>query len=292
MLEPTLAGQQSRRNLLRTFSGSGLLLLFDSRAFGVSDFWNKKESSEWSEEDLQQLKTKSPWAKKIHAELAGGGGGSRSGGAGDGSMDSGGSGNGSFGDSSGGSGGGGGRGGGGGGRGGRGGGGGEGGGSGMQQQGPEVVVRWENAKPILEATKLQLPAELAGHYAIGVTGLPPQMLAAMLVGGGRGRGRNGGRDGAAPAEAPPREDPAARQKAAIERLLQSARLTAKGRDPQAADLVRQAFNNQTLIFGFPRESFPLEASDKDVQFTMKLGALTVKAKFEPKEMTYKGGLAV
>jgi hypothetical protein len=265
-----------------------LLLLFDTLVFGASDFWNKKESSAWSEEELQQLKTKSPWAKKIHAELAGGGANRGGGGGG---ADSGG-GSGSFGgDSSGGSGG---RGGGGGGRGGRGGGGGEGGGGMQQQQGPEVVVRWENATPVLEATKLQLPAELADHYAIGVTGLPPQMLAAMLSGGGRGRGqgRNGGRDGAAPAEAPSPEDPAARQKAAIERLLHSASLTAKGRDPQAADLVRQAFNNQTLIFGFPRQSFPLEASDKDVQFVMKLGALTVKAKFEPKEMTYKGGLAV
>jgi hypothetical protein len=213
-------------------------------------------------------------------------------------MDSGGGSNGSFGADSSGGGGGGGRGGGGGGRGGRGGGGGEGGGA--QQQGPEVVVRWENARPVLEATKLQLPPDLADHYAISVTGLPPQMLAAMLTGGGRGRGRDGGardaggggREAAPSAEAPPPEDPAARQKAAVERLLHSVSLTAKGRDPQPADLVRQAFNNQTLIFGFPRQSFPLEAADRDVQFVMKLGMLTLKAKFEPKEMTYKGGLAV
>ena len=48
----------------------------------------------------------------------------------------------------------------------------------------------------------------------------------------------------------------------------------------------------TLIFGFPKGALPLTAADKDVQFTMKLGPLTVKAKFEPKEMMFKGELAV
>src|SRR5947209_3292226 len=290
---PTLTThpEQSRRNLLRSASAAGIVLFLESPAFAASDFWNKKESSAWSEDEQEQLKTKSPWAKKIKAEMPGGGGAGRgAGGGGTESMDASGS-KGSFGGMSGAdsngisAGGGGGRGGGGGGRGGRGGGG-EGGGGGFTPQGPDVVVRWENAAPVLEATKLKLPADLAEHYAISVTGLPPQMLAVMLAGGG-GRGRGRGREGAAaPAEVQPQEDPAARQKAMIDRLLQSATLTAKGRDPQTADIVRQAFGNQTLIFGFPKQSFPIAASDKDIQFVMKLGALSVKAKFEPKEMTY------
>jgi hypothetical protein len=278
MLCTSSDGQSSRRSLLRTASGAGLLAFFNSFAFGASDFWNRKEASSWSEEEREQLKTKSPWAKKTRAELTGGGGGR---GRGIESMDSGGS-KGTFGGMSGadsngireG-----------GGRGGRGGGRGGDIEGGSAPQGPEVVVRWENAPPVLEATKLKLPADLVDHYAISITGLPPQMLAAILA-GGRGRGEG------APPEAAQPEDPAERQKAMLDRLLHSVTLTAKGRDPQGADLMRQAFNNQTLIFGFAKQGFPLSPTDKDVQFQLKLGALTVKAKFEPKEMTYKGVLAL
>ena len=152
---------------------------------------------------------------------------------------------------------------------------------------------------------MKIPADLADHYVISLTGLPPQMLAMMLAGGGGRGGRGGGaggrggrdgggREGGPPAEVQPQpqEDPAARQKAMIDRLLHSVTLSAKGRDPQNADLIRQSSGNQTLIFGFPKQSFPLTASDKDVQFIMKLGSLTVKAKFEPKDMMFKGAVAV
>src|SRR4051812_19726283 len=82
----------SRRNLFSTVSGAGLLLLFDASAFAASEFWNKKESSAWSGDEVEQLKTKSPWAKKVRAELSGGGGGSRGAGGGKtGSMDASGS---------------------------------------------------------------------------------------------------------------------------------------------------------------------------------------------------------
>jgi hypothetical protein len=57
-------------------------------------------------------------------------------------------------------------------------------------------------------------------------------------------------------------------------------------------MVRQAFGNQTLIFGFPKQNFPLAATDKDVEFVMKLGTLSVKARFEPRDMTYKGALSI
>jgi phosphohistidine phosphatase SixA len=112
-------------------------------------------------------------------------------------------------------------------------------------------------------------------------------LLAMMLTGGRGRGRDG-----AAAEAPPPEDPAARQKAAVEKLTHAATLSLKGHDPEIADLVRQANGNQTLIFGFPKQALAIAATDKDAQFTMKLGTLTIKAKFEPKEMMYKGELSV
>jgi hypothetical protein len=300
---PTLRPPLHRRNLLRTAIGSGWVALGSRFALAASDFWNKKASSEWTPQEIETLKTKSPWAKKIRGEMSGGGG--RGGGRGEGgsSMDAAGS-KGSFGGMSGAdsngisTGGGGSR---------RGGGGGspEGGGGGFSQvqEGPEVIVRWENAAPVLEATKFQLPSNLQNHYAISITGLPPQMLAMIVAGrGGRGGGRGRGREGAegaqpdaAPAEpAAPQtpEEQAALAKARQDRLLHSVSLGAKGKDPQSADAVMQTSDKQTLIFGFPKDALPLTAGDKDVEFVMHAGPMTIKAKFEPKEMTYKGALTL
>jgi len=290
----------ARRRLLGLAAGAGLFCLVAPSAFAASDFWNKKQSSEWTAAEVETLRTKSPWAKKVHSELAmggnrGGGGGEGGGSRGGGRGGNGGlAGNGIAGAESNGIGGGGG------GRGGRGGGGGEGGGGGSEfaPQGPEVIVRWESGGPLTDATKDKMPPQMDDHYAVSVTGLPPQLLAAVL--NGRGRGGRGGRDGGgregaaaqAPAPEAPQEDPAERQKAAVARLLQSVSLTAKGHDPAVAGLVLQTADKQTLIFGFVRKDLPLDVKDKDLQFTLKLGPLTVKAKFEPKEMIYKGALSL
>ena len=37
-------------------------------AAGTADFWNRKDSAEWSSEEIQKLLTKSPWAKEVRAE--------------------------------------------------------------------------------------------------------------------------------------------------------------------------------------------------------------------------------
>jgi hypothetical protein len=271
----------TRRALLHATSGSGLLILAEPLVFGASDFWNKKQATEWSAADVEQLITRSPWAKKVRGELEGSGpsvgniGGSGGGRRGGSSPDGGEEG-------SGGGGGGGGRGGG------RGTGGpGEDAGGSRIAQGTEVIIRWETAKPIADALKETLPAALNNHYAIGVVGLPPQML--TVSGGGRGRGRDRERKSAPPPDTP--EDPAARQKAMIERIKAGSALTCKGKDPVSCDLLMQTANQQTLIFGFPRDGFPLAASDKQVVFTLKLRE-TFKAKFELREMTYGGQLAV
>ncbi len=290
----------NRRTIFRTALGSGWLAIGSRFAF-AADFWNKKEPGQWTPQEIEAMKTKSPWAKKVHGEMTGGGGrgegggGSRGGGGGNqpgmfGGM--------SGAESNGISAGGGGRGGGGS----RGGGGGEGGGVSTAPAGPEVVVRWENAAPVLEATKFQLPANLQNHYAISITGLPPQMLAMVVNGrGGRGGGRRGGRDGQAaeaqPADAPPPapptpEEQAEQAKARQDRLLHSVSLAAKGKDPQSADTVMQTSDKMTLIFGFAKDALPLAATDKDVEFVMKAGIMTIKAKFEPKEMVYKGALSL
>jgi len=140
------------------------------------------------------------------------------------------------------------------------------------------VIRWESAAPVLAATKFQLPEPLAEHYAVSITGLPPQILIMAATGGGRS-----GRDGAAPEQ---------ETKARQDRLMHSASLFMKNHDPQSADVVMQTGDKQTIIFGFPKTNLPLAAGDKEVQFVMRAGPVSFKAKFEPKEMIYKGALTV
>jgi hypothetical protein len=258
---------------------AGGLTLPAVRAFGASDFWNKKQAAEWTPQEIETLKTKSPWAKKVYGEAGrGGGGGGAEGGGPRGDAIAGA-------ESSGG--GGGGRGGGGGGR--RGGGGDGGGGSGGgSTQDVEVVIRWESAAPVLAATKFHLPDALAEHYAVSITGLPPQMVAMIVMGRGGGRGRAGAGEGEAPRPADPKAEAKARQ----ERLLHAATLAAKGHDPQTPDVVLQTSDQRTLIFGFAKANLPLAATDKDVQFVFRAGQTAFKARFEPKEMMYKGELTV
>jgi hypothetical protein len=148
----------TRRRLI--VAGSGVWLLAGSRALGAGDFWNRKPPSDWSDEEIRQLRTKSPWAKKLRVEMGGSANGPSS-------MDHDGS-TGTFGgmhgaDSN-----------------------GisvsrRGAASGMGTnpggpQAPEVTVRWESAKPMLEATGLQLPTVFENQYAISVTDLPPALL--------------------------------------------------------------------------------------------------------------------
>jgi hypothetical protein len=107
----------------------------------TSDFWDKKPPVEWSGDEIDRLVTHSPWAKQVNAEFKasegdrshGGGGGLRlpggigfpgGGGMGGGRM-----------------------------------GGGRGGHGGHTGSAPQYkgTVRWESAKPVLEALKTPLP---------------------------------------------------------------------------------------------------------------------------------------
>jgi hypothetical protein len=253
-----------REILLQAMAGSSLLALSGRPLFAASDFWNKKPASDWSLAEVEQLKTKSPWARKVRGQLmdvraermdrAGSGKASLGGltGADSNGISTGGKSRGgpisnpleSAPPPS-------------------------------ASQGPEVVVCWQSAPPLLEATKLELPEQFANHYALSVAGIPLSTLAKGLNDGG---------------EAP--EDPAARQKAAVDRLLAGTTLTVKGRPPVAADLLVQSQDKQSLIFAFLKPGLALTQDDKEVNFEMSLRTIKVNAKFELKEMVYKGGLAL
>src|SRR5271154_7338573 len=56
----------SRRRVLLLAAGAGVPSW--SRLYaGDSEFWNKKDPSEWSREEIDKLTTKSPWAKEVTA---------------------------------------------------------------------------------------------------------------------------------------------------------------------------------------------------------------------------------
>lgn len=128
----------SRRSLLEVGAAALLFGPARLRAWGDARFWEKGDPASWTAEQIEQLTTNSPWAKKVIADLKNGMGpmpsgreeGGRSGRRGGGGVN-----------------------------------------------GPAVprfpaVVRWASAKPIREAMKLKLPESMAEHLVISVSGVP------------------------------------------------------------------------------------------------------------------------
>ncbi len=131
----------SRRCALRALSVSSLGASYHSMAFAAADaFWNSEQPENWTPEQIQELTTKSPWARPVTAQVeayspigtsaARGRRGSvvptsRAG-------------------------------------------------ANSTEGSPKFigVVRWASAKPIRLALKLQFPPSLAEHFVISVSGLP------------------------------------------------------------------------------------------------------------------------
>ena len=247
----------SRRTVFRFLFGAASALVPGSAAFAASDFWNRKQASEWTEEEVHRLMSKSPWAKEVNAgaqpdrnaltgaapgpDVAGGGPGRGMGGPGGGyNIDY---------------------------------------GRERRERGARpataVTIRWESARPILEATKEKLPADFSGHYVLAVAGLPLEWGLDRS-----GRGNRGA------------EDPSVRLSDLVERLQAGATLGARGKDPEGAGIVRRAPSDEAWLFGFSRELLPLTRADKNIEFSLNSGPMEVKAKFEPAEMMYRGQLAL
>jgi hypothetical protein len=258
----------------------------------TADFWNKKAPTDWTTEEVDRLITKSPWAKQVKAQYAAGeepsgddaenpggtntrgrypGGSTGPGGGYPGGGTSTGTGGypGGTGRSS--------------------GGislpgiggipipglGGKGRGRGAASP-YEGTVRWESARPILEAMKSPLPEAFEGRYVISVSGIP--LLRDRSMGAAEEDDSTASRR---------------REKEDIDRLKGLSSLEPRGRDPVQADLVtRQVATGSSFLFGFSRKLLPLETRDTDFLFTTTMGRLVVKAHFVPKEMLYHGELAV
>jgi hypothetical protein len=268
--------QLTRRNLF-VLSGASIAALRPLAA-GNSDFWEKKQPSEWSNEEIDRLITKSPWAKEVNAQYAPGqanGGGYPDGGGYPGGGYPGG--------------------GGGGGRGTMGGptigipgiggigfprGGGRGrGGQGRGGQGSAFhgTVRWDSAQPIRDALKTSLPDAFDGHYVLAVSGIP------LLD-----NPRQGPRDEDDDASSNRRT-----QDDSLDHLKALTSLQVKGKDyVQAGVVQRQVGSANTLLFGFSKEMLPVSKQDAEINFSTQMARLIVKARFTPKEMLYHGDLAV
>ena len=258
----------------RAFLLAGAGIASWGRLFAAgSEFWNKKAPSEWSPEEVDKLLSKSPWAKEVTAQYVPGEDGDRQSGGGY----PGGRGGGGGGYPGGGGGGGGypggggigfprGRGmGGGRGRGGR--------GRGGTTSSYKGTVRWESARPILDAQKTPLPEAFANHYVISVSSIP------LLT------GRRSSQDDDAESSKPSEDR--------MDELKQVTTLQPKGKELAQAGVVQKEISSGTiLLFGFSKDAIELTAADKEVDFTTRLGRLLVKAKFDPKEMLYRGQLAL
>jgi hypothetical protein len=122
------------------------------------------------------------------------------------------------------------------------------------------TVVWESAPPVRAALKTNLPEGFDGQYVLGVSGV-------LLT---RSDTRN-----------------------SRERLRQVTTLQCKGRLPAGPATVQEDTSNGTVyLFGFSREAVPLTKNDKEVVFTTHMGRLAFTARFNPKDMLYRGELAV
>ena len=75
-------------------------------------------------------------------------------------------------------------------------------------------------------------------------------------------------------------------------LRRGAILNVKGKAAQNADVVMAMNSNQTILFGFTKDALSLAAADKEVEFDLKLGNMSAKARFTLKDMMYQEELAL
>ena len=270
--------------------------LVSARLFGSNkEFWEAKPSAEWNAGEVDRMLTKSPWAKDASVSYNGGPGG--------------------YGGNRGGSGGGGRRGGGigfpgggiglpggGGGRGGYPGGGGGGyprggGGDDGGRQNYHATVRWESAQPVQDALHLDSKErkpdpEFAKYYVIQVLGDLPDF------GAERRRRRNNDDDDNSSSKRDDDSSDKDREEAQNQRRLEMFKQYTKIEKKDSflrLEKVEQGSRTSSrgpgTLFYFSRLD-DISMDDKLLTFVTKMGPVEIKAKFTPKDMRYRGKLAV
>jgi hypothetical protein len=145
----------------------------------------------------------------------------------------------------------------------------------------DITVRWESAEPVRQARKDSAAAP-EGEYLISVSGFP--------VGGGRGRGFGGPQPQLFQEPDAPRQPEPGDM---TSRIQESAELDIKGKPPlHPKSVERMQTEEQAILLHFDRSELPITPSTKEVAFSMRLGPLSIKAKFSVKDMLYKEQLAL
>jgi hypothetical protein len=239
----------TRRRWLGVAAGSCLFLSAPEESFGASAFWNKKEPSAWTSDDVLELTTRSPWARDTRVDVKPNGLGPAGAGSSDLTIDP--SKSATIGS----------------------------GGGRTPGKLPDVIVTWESAQPMLDALKYPIPEEFADHYMLGVSNLP------ITVQGGRLP---------RPSRAPSRPGPpgGVDQQEILDWLKNGASLSARSKQSVEAGVIRPTRGGVVILFGFSKDLLPLSVNDKDVVFTLDTDQFALKAKFDPREMTYRGKLAI
>jgi len=130
--------------------------------------------------------------------------------------------------------------------------------------GMTAVVRWETAAPVRDASKTQLQPDPSGQYVISVSGFP--MLSDLLESMG------------APG---------------LESMKKTTSLQRGGKAPIGPSYITVPFDQSgVLLFYFPIDAGPISPEDKQVVFQAKSETFGLKVKFVPKEMLYRGKLAL
>ncbi len=184
-----------------------------ARAWGATDFWNRKSAKEWTEQEIRQLITKSPWAQETRVdpkknvtspipETA------QSAGGPDKPV--------------------------------------------IGARAATMTVCWDSARPVLDALGNFLPPGFGAHYVIGV-------------------------------HDPGRE---------IDPLKAASTLSAKGKEAEQAGTMMRGRDGVTVLFAFSKDLLPLTVRDRDVVFSLDTDRMALRAKFQPKEMIYRGTLAL
>jgi hypothetical protein len=119
----------------------------------------------------------------------------------------------------------------------------------------QVTVIWASAQPLLDALKSVFPTDFANHYVIGINDLPTTE---------------------------------GRRKVNQESMM--ATLQARGKESVDAGGVLPT--RDTVLFAFSKELFPLSPGDKEVLFSLETNQYSIKTRFDLKEMTYRGRLAL
>ena len=249
----------------KTF-GLGLIGIAILSAAG---FWETKDYTQWSAKEVRKILTNSPWAKKVSLSFGGmggpGGQGSRGGSGGGAGGGRGGGGGGGF-------------------PGGGGGGGdnvrmsgtGEGGygraGGGQRPPQLELTIQWSSALPVKRALmrgRFGNEAHTAAEAKQFLQRRETHYL--VLVSGFSGR--------------------MASMSQNTDRLRETTSLKRKNKDPIRPEIVKMHKREEsvTLFVSFPRTD-PIALEDKNVEFEMKLGSMTLKRKFKLKDMIFDGKL--